>query len=77
MRKLIADSVSNNQQVRGSSRFLRAVYLLHRRYWKNKAVKHSVHIPCWDSFKLNPYLWRGACFGRWVAGPAQSVAVVR
>jgi hypothetical protein len=34
-------------------------------WWrKNKPVKHSVHIPCWDSFKWNPLKWRGACFGR-------------
>ncbi|KAI3425363.1 hypothetical protein D9Q98_009127 [Chlorella vulgaris] len=36
-------------------------------WWrKNKPVKHSVHIPCWDSFKWNPLKWRGACFGRTV-----------
>ena len=29
-------------------------------------MKHSVHIPCWDSFKWNPLKWRGPCFGRWV-----------
>lgn len=35
-------------------------------FHKNKPVKHSVHIPCWDSFKWNPLKWRGACFGRTV-----------
>ncbi|GAB4814581.1 hypothetical protein N2152v2_001627 [Parachlorella kessleri] len=34
-------------------------------WWpKAKAVKRNVHIPCWDSFKWNPFLWRGICFGR-------------
>lgn len=33
-------------------------------FWKAKPVKHSVHIPCWDSFKWFPWLWRGICFGR-------------
>ncbi|KAI7836879.1 hypothetical protein COHA_009279 [Chlorella ohadii] len=33
-------------------------------FWKLKPVKHSVHIPCWDSFKWNPLKWRGPCFGR-------------
>lgn len=40
--------------------------LLEMWFWKNKAVKHSVHIPCWDSFKWNPSKWRGICFGRTV-----------
>ncbi|KDD75311.1 hypothetical protein H632_c751p0 [Helicosporidium sp. ATCC 50920] len=31
---------------------------------KNKALKSAVHVPCWDSFKWNPYLWRGMIFGR-------------
>ncbi|KAL4544872.1 hypothetical protein Ndes2526B_g00808 [Nannochloris sp. 'desiccata'] len=31
---------------------------------KAKMVKHAVHIPCWDSFRLNPLNWRGLCFGR-------------
>ena len=31
---------------------------------KAKYVKHAVHVPCWDSFKLNPFAWRGVIFGR-------------
>jgi Cys-rich protein (TIGR01571 family) len=31
---------------------------------KSKVVKHSVHVPCWDSFKLLPWKWRGCVFGR-------------
>lgn len=27
-------------------------------------VKHSTHLPCWDSFKINPCRWRGIVFGR-------------
>lgn len=38
--------------------------LLEMWFWKGKPVKHSVHIPCWDSFKWNPLKWRGPCFGR-------------
>lgn len=37
---------------------------------KAKAVKHSVHVPCWDSFRINPRLWRGICFGRWASDSA-------
>lgn len=33
-------------------------------FFKAKPVKHSVHIPCWDSFTFNPLRWRGICFGR-------------
>jgi len=31
---------------------------------KSKYVKQAVHVPCWDSFKLNPFAWRGVWFGR-------------
>lgn len=31
---------------------------------KSKYVKHAVHVPCWDSFRLNPCAWRGVWFGR-------------
>jgi Cys-rich protein (TIGR01571 family) len=31
---------------------------------KSKVVKHSVHIPCWDSFKILPWKWRGWVCGR-------------
>jgi Cys-rich protein (TIGR01571 family) len=31
---------------------------------KSKFVKQAVHVPCWDSFKINPCLWRGVFFGR-------------
>lgn len=31
---------------------------------KAKPVKHSTHIPCWDSYKINPLKWRGIVFGR-------------
>lgn len=31
---------------------------------KAKYVKHAVHVPCWDSFRLNPFAWRGVWFGR-------------
>lgn len=31
---------------------------------KVKMVKHSTHLPCWDSFKINPCKWRGIVFGR-------------
>lgn len=31
---------------------------------KSKVVKHSVHVPCWDSFKVLPWKWRGCVFGR-------------
>ena len=31
---------------------------------KSKVVKHSVHVPCWDSFKILPWKWRGCVFGR-------------
>ena len=31
---------------------------------KAKVVKHSVHVPCWDSFKLLVWQWRGCVFGR-------------
>lgn len=31
---------------------------------KSKVVKHSVHVPCWDSFKLLVWKWRGCVFGR-------------
>lgn len=31
---------------------------------KSKYVKHAVHVPCWDSFRLNPCAWRGIWFGR-------------
>lgn len=31
---------------------------------EQKPVKHSVHIPCWDSYRILPWRWRGFCFGR-------------
>ena len=31
---------------------------------KSKYVKHAVHVPCWDSCRLNPCDWRGPCLGR-------------
>ena len=31
---------------------------------KSKLVKHAVHVPCWDSFRLNPCAWRGLWFGK-------------
>jgi len=31
---------------------------------KVKMVKHSTHLPCWDSYKINPLKWRGIVFGR-------------
>ena len=31
---------------------------------RSKVVKHSVHVPCWDSFKILPWKWRGCVFGR-------------
>jgi Cys-rich protein (TIGR01571 family) len=31
---------------------------------KVKMVKAATHLPCWDSFKINPCKWRGIVFGR-------------
>ena len=31
---------------------------------KAKYVKHAVHIPCWTSFRVLPWLWRGVCLGK-------------
>ena len=31
---------------------------------KAKHVKHAVHIPCWTSFRVLPWLWRGAWLGK-------------
>ena len=31
---------------------------------KSKVVKHSVHVPCWDSYKILFWKWRGCVFGR-------------
>lgn len=27
-------------------------------------MKHAVHIPCWNSFRVAPWRWCGVCFGR-------------
>lgn len=40
--------------------------LLEMWFPRAKAVKHSVHIPCWDSYKINPCRWKGVCLGRTV-----------
>lgn len=31
---------------------------------KAKHVKHAVHIPCWTSFRVLPWLWRGPWLGK-------------
>ena len=31
---------------------------------KSKYVKQAVHVPCWDSCRINPFAWRGIWFGR-------------
>ena len=31
---------------------------------KQRPVKHAVHIPCMESFRINPLRWRGVCLGR-------------
>jgi hypothetical protein len=31
---------------------------------KAKYVKHAVHIPCWTSFRVLPWLWRGPWLGK-------------
>ncbi|CAL8464391.1 g3926 [Coccomyxa elongata] len=32
-----------------------------------RVLKASVHIPGWESYNINPFRWRGACFGRTVS----------